>query len=216
MAPRRAAPCCSNAGTGWHGFGTALARLWHLRPQVQGQNLCSSPQSLRRGRRTAEVCSGLAACLHQGTVRRGPLRCNESLWGEYRVNLNGFSPLTQTYHPVISSSALSARGLWSERLALEVLSAGAANICCRGSPRPAEPVWDDACALSPARLARLCPSPCAVGASAFSLICGVVQFGAPFVGTVSPVQDGGVPAWWWCQTSPPRAPHPWWRCWVLR
>lgn len=70
-------------------------------------------------------------------MRRGPLRCNESLWGEYRVNLNGFSPLTQTYHPVISSSALSARGLRSERLVLEVLSAGAANICCRSGTHPA-------------------------------------------------------------------------------
>lgn len=132
------------------------------------------------------------------------------------MNLNGFSPLTQTYQPVISSSALSAQCLWSELLALGVLSTGAANICCRCSPHPTELAWDDACAPSPARLARLCPSLCAFGASAFGFIYGVIQFGVPFVGTVSPVQDGGVPVWWWCQTSPPRAPHPWWRCWVLR
>lgn len=49
------------------------------------------------------------------------------------MNLNGFSPLTQTHHPVISSSAQSALGLRSQWLALKVLSAGAANICCRSA-----------------------------------------------------------------------------------
>lgn len=49
------------------------------------------------------------------------------------MNLNGFSPLTQTHHPVISSSAQSALGLRSQRLALKVLSAGAADICCRSA-----------------------------------------------------------------------------------
>ena len=106
------------------------------------------------------MCHGSAALPSQGTALRSPLRCNESLWGEYRVNLNGFSPLTRPYHPVISSSAHSARGLRSERAALSVLSAGTAAartqlhpalVCCRPWARCMHPVCSMhfACCMHP-------------------------------------------------------------------
>ena len=106
------------------------------------------------------MCHGSAALPSQGTALRSPLRCNESLWGEYRVNLNGFSPLTRPYHPVISSSAHSARGLRSERAALSVLSAGTAAartqlhpalVCCRPWARCMHPVCSVhfACCMHP-------------------------------------------------------------------